>query len=1775
MASIASTSPPIRTDSPSPFPPPISLLHRRQFRNWRCRKLKRHPQLAVCNQLHPSLPPLFDNVFQNFLSHLPHPLNSLNFLPATALGFASGLALSLSSRWKKDSKLRVSDVGEWILFTSPTPFNRFVVLRCPSISFDGSEFLEDVNEKLIKEDRHYVRIDSGRIQVRDSGEDSQERKLEYQRVCVGTDDGGVITLDWPADLELSEEHGLDTTVLVVPGTPEGSMDETVRGFVNECLKRGFFPVVMNPRGCAGSPLTTARLFTAADSDDISSAIQFISRARPWCALMAVGRGYGANMLTKYLAEVGEKTPLTAAICINNPFDLEEATGIHPYQNAVNQKLTGGLIDILKSNKGLFQGRRKGFDVEKAISAESLRDFEKAISMVSYGFSTIEEFYSKSSTRSVVGNVKIPVLFVQNDDGTVPLFSIPRGLIAENPFTSLLLCTSLPSNITVCSRSVISWCQQLTIEWLSAVELGLLKGRHPLLKDVDVTIKPSKGLALMEGRTSDASDRSDSALSFTQLDSSSGYFSDPMKEKQVKNDTAAAIHIGSGHGWYKNRELDDNGLGGHNGSRQRTSSIDALSAKADDGNPVESSSSQVLQSAQVVVNMLDVTMPGALTEEEKKKVLSAVEQGETLIKALQDAMPEDVRGKLTNSVTEIIEAQGKNLNFNGLLGIPQRANVSSGLKLEIDEKVGKKIVTPTGSGGKDHHYSDQKMDSGEGPGDNEAHAGGADVESDGAVSQENPLKSSDVGESEPLNSNGEVVSAAGKGFTESQNNQDSLEPTKKKAAKVSEFDGNNLETGAMTSTSDQCDKPFVSEEVSIKPETSYQYGKTDQHATEGENNVSEKDRNYPDSSKDPNKTTSSPAGMDEALSQLGSSDVQLLAKEDEHTTNKHKKIMQPILNQSKPSSDSDASTFSVSEALDALTGLDNSTQAAVNSVFGVIEEMISQLEEGQEDKSKAKHGNGTMDDNNGSDLERMPISDEHQSEMPVDGKDLEEVSPSVNIVSSIRNQNEDPLGLDRNRVAGVGNKLVGTNAVQNADFKNFPSYITTNAYGEFFCNEYLRKYILSMMQKAKPLDLDTTTALFLDYIPEEGQWKMLEQPGTITDSDDGAVAYGGLYRKGQATSHAKSKDADNIIEPSYVILDSDRQQEPLKEFEGREKLDEKVMGHGDGLEELTRLVKNIVLDSLEVEVCRRLSAADMKEMEPILMGEIEEVANTMSLAVRSYKESTGYFIDSGIDPNINQPGRFFVESCTKAIFSAVKNTSYLRRVLPVGVIVGSCLASLRKHFNVALLDENHHTEILDLNQDYISSVKLKDEAAEVPADRSDPSSIPGKQSNKNSGSTELKTVSGKGAGSRILNRDTVMVGAVTAALGASALLAHQQDACNGNDINETSCESSEKKGFLKDSAKLEETMADKHQNIVTSLAEKAMTVAAPVVPTKEDGEVDQERLVAMLAELGQRIGMLKLVGKIALLWGGMRGAMSLTDRLISFLRIAERPLFQRILGFVCMVLVLWSPVVVPLLPKIVQNWATQNSSRTAELACIVGLYTAVTILIMLWGKRIRGYENPLKQYGLDLRSSHKVQEFVIGLLGGVILVLLIHSINAVLGCVCLCWPESLGSSSDVIAKVKAYGQLFILAGRGFATATCVAFVEELLFRSWLPEEIAIDLGYYPGIIISGLAFSWFQRSLQAIPGLWLLSLWLAGVQQRKQGSLYIPVGLRTGIMTSSFMLQMGGFLIYSSEFPVWVTGTHPFQPFSGVVGLLVSLLLAISLSPRQPSPRKKVSRTTRE
>ncbi|XP_040370025.1 uncharacterized protein LOC112186367 isoform X2 [Rosa chinensis] len=1673
----------------TPYFSPSHVFQIREFRVYRRRRLKQNQKLNLRSQLGGS------PSFHDFVSQFPSP-NSLEFV-APAIGLVSGAALFLSNfsnsssaKGNQSSSDEASVIGEWLLLTSPTPFNRSVLVRCPSISFDL------LDEKLVKEDGNFVRVNSGRIHFNIESDNGVGDRLEYQRLCVRTDDGGVVSLDWPANLDLEEEHGLDTTLILVPGTAQGSMDPNVRSFVYEALVRGCFPIVMNPRGCAGSPLTTPRLFSAADSDDISTAVQFINQARSGTTLVGVGWGYGANMLTKYLAEIGESSPLTAVTCIDNPFDLVEATKSSPHQMTLDQQLTDGLIDILRSNKELFKGKTKGFDVEQALSAKSVREFETAISM--------------------------------KDNESAPPFSIPSSLIAENPFTSLLLCSCLPSR-AIDGCTALSWCQHLTIEWLTAVELGLLKGRHPLLQDVDISFEPSRELAHEESDTAASfwlKSRKDSSNGYTmsESDSLNGYTTNTAKKRFGETDTAASFWLESKKDSSRKSEAEQTGLQDvENGALDQIHSDDPELVNEEGVSPADGERGQVLQTTQVVMNMLDVTMPDILTEEKKKKVLAAVDQGDTLMQALQDAVPEDVRGKITAAVTGVLHAQGPNLKFDQLLGAARIPDISSGLKSKIQDEG----ISSSEGAHEDHFSSD-------------------------LLNKSDDLLDSSV-DSQP------VVNKP-PGELESESHPSEQSP------KISTVDQSLSTDGSDDSGSIIKD---TTESGSSDPE----------HL-----NNSEKGSEHTKPSNSTGIAGSAEGAIVEEERDQDGRAAELDTKDEEGNDNQKRenKNTQPVIDQSKSNtSDSNAPepnapapnapAFSVSEAFDALTGMDDSTQLAVNNVFGVLENMITQLEENSEHENEVNKGDSaSVKDHPGGDSSQED-SEASKSDQSVHIDGLSNISVSNGHVNAMDQQPEasnvleekcaqSPVSVNGNGISSshtsdkvnhvaedkneMRDQLVGINRVNNVPpcLAAIPPCITSISSG-------VHNYLLSKV-RAQSLDLDSTAALLLDYFPEEGQWKLLEQPGHVGSSVGDVAA--------QKVEAHKPVD-DEIIEPSYVILDSEKHQEPVKEYEAVDSVEERVEIGEDEREDFGEFVRNIILDNLMVEVGRRQSAADIKKMEPYLTRELEQVANAVSL-------SAGHACDPRLEVKYHSIGSEKVgtlhgEHVIKAISSAVQETSFLRRVVPVGVIVGSSLAALRKYFIVATVRDSSQIEPPINSQAKMSGendlAKVRGtEIHHMPVDKSDHITRLDSLVDRKEEKTELKNIS-----------NSVMVGAVTAALGASALLAEHQDSITGNETSESSFESIK----MNDNGQMEpdnhEDASDKHQsNIVTSLAEKAMSVAGPVVPKKQDGGLDQERLLSMLVDLGQRGGMLRLVGKLALLWGGMRGAMSLTDKLIQFLHLSERPLIQRILGFAGMTLVLWSPIAVPLLPTFMQSWATNTPSRIADLACIIGLYAAFMILVMLWGKRIRGYEDPLTEYGLDLTSLPKLFDYFKGLIGGVVLVLSIQSANALLGCVNISWPST-PSSLDAMKLLSVYGHVLKLVGQGIMTATGIALVEELFFRSWLPQEIAADLGYHQSIILSGLAFSLCQRSLWAIPGLWLLSVSLAGARQRNQGSLSISIGLRAGIIASSFILQRGGYLTYRADSPLWIIGTHQFQPFSGLTGFAFALFLAIILYPREPLPTK--------
>jgi predicted alpha/beta-fold hydrolase len=72
------------------------------------------------------------------------------------------------------------------------------------------------------------------------------------------------------------------------------------------------PCYLSESSGAGVPLTSPQLYSSCHTDDLRQALLYISHRYPGAPLLGLGFSLGANVLTRYVAEEGEKCRLVSA-----------------------------------------------------------------------------------------------------------------------------------------------------------------------------------------------------------------------------------------------------------------------------------------------------------------------------------------------------------------------------------------------------------------------------------------------------------------------------------------------------------------------------------------------------------------------------------------------------------------------------------------------------------------------------------------------------------------------------------------------------------------------------------------------------------------------------------------------------------------------------------------------------------------------------------------------------------------------------------------------------------------------------------------------------------------------------------------------------------------------------------------------------------------------------------------------------------------------------------------------------------------------------------------------------------------------------------------------------------------------------------------------------------------------------------------------------------------------------------------------------------------------
>ncbi|CAM6096093.1 unnamed protein product [Calypogeia fissa] len=1908
-------------------------------------------------------------------------------------------------------KARGSDTADvWLNMSRSSSFFRSVCARCPSLSSSTAH--------------HYVQ--------------KLEFKMpEFQRHCLPAPDGGTVALDWPSHLDMNGSKELENIMLLVCGTTEGSHEDGIVKFSQLVEQHGYFPIVFNPRGCGGSPVTTPRVFSAADSDDVRLAVQFIAKSRPWATILGIGWGLGANVLARYLGEEGSYTPLTAAVCIDNPFDLSSVA--RPISGSrwvdYNISLSNGLVQILDSSKMLFQGEKRGFDVSGALAATSARDFDQAISRIVHGYTTVEDFYDNTSSGETLGGVRIPLLCILHlEDYTRTQASIPQHVFETNAYTMLLV--SNPSDSTDDHAGGASdWTHAVSLEWLAAVEISMLKGRHPHLsefsptiklprergnfvnqfsreslaavdkklatrvpgttssnsdhkegelKDADVEKEESIGRSTLpsnashgEGGTSEqkeesigrstlpsnashgeggTSEQKEESIGRSTLPSNASHGEGGTSEQKEESIGRSTLPSNASHGEGGTSEQKEESIGrstlpsnashGEGGtSEQEEESIGSslpLNASHGEGAkaseisegfedqkdehqpPVEGLTEaeeaeigQVVQVTQAVMNVLDVTMPGTLGDAQKQQVLKAVGRGETIVTALEEAVPEEVRGKISASVSEVVNAQGLNLKIAGIQ--PSAAMLPAGMTDSVQEKLlqwtGEKIApksdvdvssrsgdessvdtrvngkTPQSEDKKEKpslndgsvdalftsslNVGDQARDQGDQGKNNQEQPRGS---VDGALAErketpsggssestshsDNPASKSDGGDSgegqssaserkdaaKNMNSQADSGEANGRSVTESKGkvttpSNDDLKkpqsdpPKASGATASSESPGLQVPQGDPTSSKGSDDRSAASgsqvpANSSNSPPPSSQVSQGDRPrpevAADGSNSppptpqAAQNDSMIPKVSPEaPNSQPSNaPASQTDAKHVETTSDTPSSPPENSPSTSipapqnpppppdnsppapapqnppppSDNSPPAPTPQNPPPPPDNSLSAPapqnqpvplpSVGEALQALTGFDDSTQMAVTNVFGVVESVLDQIEKDNPSaeangSSEVSAGNRSNDAtaeqtktleqnaNNPEDEDRnnQGNSDKQSKEVALVPNNQDEGSRLQSSADKTDERHESKSKEIPEEVDEMD--PVNRFSLNSADSRGVKPCLTKNRRG------YIKD---ASIQQTEPGSREVQ-----DYPPNTQSILFESSSIPVRDGPAEDIVNNGFF--------AESANEKRL---QVMAAEIDAEGEQTAETDKSSPSDQVAADNcvSDNQENDSNQVADLVMNAVKLEIMRRLGSAGLEALDVDLEKEVVKVAHTVSELVTTGTNklmgSTSHELYvTGLESNLGgKLGVLNGNSIVTALGSVLGSNSLLGRVLPFGVLVGVVMAALGAVYLIVADDQeeesvqlkrsdsqiNHATNSSSSrrvglanysgNPDDESSEELgadlagsgRDDAEHVNRSNSSEegeewNDVEGLNGSASTGYSEQERNSTEETVESELPHQGKLMGAMAAAMGATAAVAS-----SATSTSERQSGDSERKGV--------------EQNLVPDIAEKAVSIVSPVIPKTQAGELDHERLVAVLTEVGQRGGPLTLIGKAALLWGGLRGAMSLTDRLLAFFRIKDRPLHERLLGFGGMAVLLWTPVLVPLLPTLLQQWATKSSSGVADAAAGIGLYGAVFILVTIWGRRIRGYDRPLVSYGLQLFSRAKLRLFAGGLAIGFGMVSGYYGVNWVLGYSQFTWDAIVVTNPDfpgpLASTILTSWKVLLLVTQSLTKAVAVALVEEVLFRAWLQEEIAVDLGYNWAVILSALAFAIVHWSPTAVAGLWFFAVALSGARARTKGDLSLAIGIHAGIVTAFAVMTLGGVVYYVPEAPTWITGAYAGNPWAGALGTGMVAAFAVAIYPRQ-------------
>lgn len=223
-------------------------------------------------------------------------------------------------------------------------------------------------------------------------------------------DGDNLELEW---------YGPDTgPIIVMIHGVTGDIDSAyIKYGMPEFAQHGWRSVMIYYRGYGMRHNRTTSVTHAGHTDDLSEVLNVLHQREPSTPIVAIGYSQGANMLLKYLGEVGKNTPLTCAVAVSPPFQLRAISNCIRY--GVKRFYQWYLLRQLRHFfREKFQYRPAPFDIEKLNQYKSFWHFDDNVTAPVSGFKGAVDYYKQASCLNYLSGITIPTLIIHAKDDSI-------------------------------------------------------------------------------------------------------------------------------------------------------------------------------------------------------------------------------------------------------------------------------------------------------------------------------------------------------------------------------------------------------------------------------------------------------------------------------------------------------------------------------------------------------------------------------------------------------------------------------------------------------------------------------------------------------------------------------------------------------------------------------------------------------------------------------------------------------------------------------------------------------------------------------------------------------------------------------------------------------------------------------------------------------------------------------------------------------------------------------------------------------------------------------------------------------------------------------------------------------------------------------------------------------------------------------------------------------------------------------------------------------------